>query len=194
MWNIFEQPWTMLIIAAISFLLVLILRAVAFEKPRHWLSLIPIVVVLLAFGLDMFVQTDPEQIRYTIDIAVKAVEDENYQAIEDTLAADYADSRHRSKDAIVKRAEDILEPPFVDRIYDSILEMNIAGQTAEVVLLNRILFDKQSDVAAFTSILLAKVKIELEKQSDNRWLIKRTEVLAINNQPAKWTDVSYNNF
>ncbi len=194
MWNVLEQPWTLLIVAAAGFLLILILRAFVFEKPRHGLVLIPIVIALLAFGLDMLVQTDPEQIRYVINTAVKAVEDENYKALEEILAADYADSRHRSKQAIMDKAEVVLVPPLIDKVYDSILELNIAGQTAEVVLFNRMLFDKQSPIADFSNVLLVKVKIELEKQSGGPWLIKRTEVLAINNQPAKWTDVSYNSF
>jgi hypothetical protein len=39
--------------------------------------------------------------------------------------------------------------------------------------------------------VLVKVEIDLKKTLDEQWLITRTEILAINNQPTKWSNVGY---
>ena len=56
-------------------------------------------------------------------------------------------------------------------------------------MLVRMSIDKESEIAGFTNIMLVKAEVHLKKQQDNNWLITRTEILALNNQPAKWRDI-----
>ena len=59
---------------------------------------------------------------------------------------------------------------------------------------DRILFDEKSLVSDFVRIMLIKAEIRLQKQPDGNWLITRTEILAMNNQPAKWQDVKHGDY
>ena len=145
-------------------------------------------------ALDLAVSTDREKIKTVIDTAVTAVENEDTGTIAQLLAQDYKDSAHRSKDAIVRRFRALLHPPLVEDIYDSILEMQISGDTASVTLLNRIFIDSQSNYAEFTRIVLVKVEIDLRKTPDGNWLITRTEIQTINSRPATWSNVNYENW
>jgi ketosteroid isomerase-like protein len=92
---------------------------------------------------------------------------------------------------MVRKFRALLHPPLVEDIYDSILEMQISGDTASVTLLNRLFIDPRSSYAEFAKIVLVKVEIDLKKTLDGQWLIIRTEILAINNQPTKWSNVGY---
>lgn len=191
MWNPAEQPWLLLAIAAVLFMAVAILRAFFFEKPRKWLMLLPILITVLAFVIDFAIQTDREQIKNIINTAVKAVEDEDVTSLDRTLATDYSDSKHRNKNALLSYARIILVPPFIQNIYKSILDLQISDQTAQAVVLNRVLFDPDSEAAGFTNAMAVTVRIDLEKQPYGRWLIRSTEITSINNNPAGWKDTSY---
>ena len=80
---------------------------------------------------------------------------------------------------------------MVSKIYASILDMNISGKSASVTMLNRIFFDEKSDYVQFAKLILIKVQIELEKDTDGRWLLSQTEILAVNNQPSQWKNITY---
>ena len=188
MWNILEQPWALLVIA---FVLLLVVAIIQTFKSSRLLWLIPLLVAILAPLLDIAVTTDREKIKKVMVACVKAVENEDLATIEQLLAEDYKDSAHPGKDAMVRRFRNLLTPPLVEKIYDSILEMQISGDTASVILLNKIFIDPRSSYAEFIKIVLVKVEINLKKPLDGQWLITRTEILAINNQPTKWSNVGY---
>ncbi len=191
MWNPAEQPWLFLAITAVLFIAVAILRAFFFEKPQKWLMLLPILITVLAFVIDFAIQTDREQIKNVITAAVKAVENEDINSLDRTLAADYADSKHRNKNALLSYVRIVLVPPFIQNIYKSILDLQISDRTAQAAVLNRILFDPNSDAASFTNAVIVQVRIDLVKQPNGRWLIQRTEITSINSNPAGWTDTNY---
>ena len=188
MWNILEHPWTLLVTAVVLLLVVAIIQTF---KSNRLFFLIPLTVALLAPALDFAVRTDREKIKTVIDTVVTAVENEDTGTIAQLLAQDYKDSAHRSKDAMVRKFRALLHPPLVEDIYDSILEMQISGDTATVTLLNRLFIDPRSNYAEFAKIVLVKMEIDLKKTLDGQWLITRTEILAINNQPTKWSNVGY---
>ena len=58
MWNIFEQPWTLLGAAVLVLFGVLTFRSVWSEKRKPWQWLLPAGVALLGVGLDLAVTTD----------------------------------------------------------------------------------------------------------------------------------------
>jgi hypothetical protein len=210
--DIFEQPWTLLITAIVVLLVMLIVRRIFPEKRRSWQWLLPCFLGVAAFGLDLLVKTDTEKIKAVIHTAVKAVEKENPDAVEPIISANYRDSYHNTKKALMHHCRTTLSQPLVEKNITRILAIEIppvetgllprrgsgtAGRhgwqpktTATAIFTVRIVFDKQSYVYQnFRRIMLTKLKLDLQKQPDNRWLINRAELLEIGTQPVKWQDI-----
>lgn len=192
MFNIFEQPWGLLTVAAIVLIVTLILRTFLPDKKHWWQLLLPALIVAAAFGLDFLVETDLEKIKGVITTVVKAVKQEDPDAIGPLIADDYRDPRHRTKARLMNHCRRRLSQPLVDKIIKSILAVEISSPRATTIFTVRIVFDERSNVYQnFMRIMLVKVKLDLEKQSDDRWLINRTEILEINRQPANWRNINY---
>jgi len=191
MWNVFEQPWTLLITAAVLLLLVACIRPFVNEKYKRRLWLIPLLVAVMGPALDLAVQTDREKIEDVLDTGVTALENEDCDAIAAIIANNYSDSIHSDKADFMRSCRNILQPPMIGKIYASILDMNISGKSSSVTMLNRIFFDEKSDYVNFARLILVKVQIELEKGTDGNWLVSQTEILAVNNQPSQWEKVNY---
>jgi hypothetical protein len=190
MWNIFEQPWTLLTAGVIALLTLLILRGKLAEKRIWWLWLLPIVLVAAAFALDFFVQTDLEKINAAITAAVKAVEDENPDAIEPIIADNYHDSLHGTKKELLYFCRRKFTGPLIEKNIKRIVSIDISGQKAIAVFTVRVIFDQQTYIyQAYKRLVLTKVKVELQKQPDNQWLISRAELLEIDLQPTSWRNV-----
>jgi len=187
MWNIFEQPWLLLITAALVLIVLLIIRAVLPEKRHWWQWLVPVLIAAAAFGLDFLVKTDIEKIREVIKTASKAVEEENPAAIEPLISPNYRDSYHRSKTRLISHCRARLAEPLVEKNITRIPEINIQNSNATAVFTVRIVFDKQSYVyQEFKQLMLIKLQAQLQKQADGEWLISRSEILTIDRQPANW--------
>jgi hypothetical protein len=191
MWNILEQPWTLVAVAIVALLVLLMVRGIFPEKRRWWQLLLPVVILVAAFGLDFLVQTDTEKITALINAASKAVEEENPDAIEHIISDDYYDSFHHTKQRLIQRCRDRLSRPLVRKNITRIVEINLSPPTATATFTVRILFDERSEVyQSFKQLMLTKLKLDLQKQPDNRWLINRAELLEIDMQPAGWKDTT----
>jgi hypothetical protein len=195
MFDVFEHPWGLLIIAGVAAIILLILRSVAPGKCRWWLWLLPIFLVVAAFGLDYLVETDLEKINSVINKGVKAVQDENPDAIEPLIADDYHDSYHSSKSDLMEHCRDVLSGPLVEKNIKRTVSVDIQPPKATEIFTVRILFDKRSFVyQEFKQQMLIEAQADLRKQPDGRWLINRVELLKIDFQPAKWQSVKQANF
>lgn len=190
MWNIFEQPWTLLVTAVIALIVVLVLHRTVEGKKRLFLWLLPPLLALLAFGLDHLIETDLEKIRAVIDTAVTAVEDENADAIEPIIADNYRDSLHKRKEAFLYHCKRKLSGPLVDKNIARIISIDISGTQSVAIFTVRIVFDQRSYVAqAYKQLVLTKVEMTLQKQPDNRWLVTSIELLELDLQPTSWSDL-----
>jgi hypothetical protein len=190
MWNIFEQPWTLLATAVIALIVLLALRRTIQEKNLPYLWLLPPLLALLAFGLDYLVETDLEKIKAAITTTVTAVEDENPDAIDPIIADNYRDSLHSTKRDLIYHFRRRLSEPLVEKNITRIVSIDISGTQAVAIFTVRIIFDQQSYIAqAYKRLILTKVEVELQKQPDNRWLISSAELLEIDLQPTSWRDV-----
>jgi hypothetical protein len=94
MWDVFDQPWTLLGAAAIVLMIVLTFRSVWPERRARWQWLLPAGVAILGVGLDLGVATDAEKISRIIKTATKAAEREDCVAIAGLIAPNYEDSYH----------------------------------------------------------------------------------------------------
>jgi hypothetical protein len=192
---IFEQPWPMLITAGFVFLLVVIIRSIFPEKRRDWQWLVPLLLAAAAFGLDYLVETDLEKINAVIDIGVKAVQEENPAAIKAIIAENYSDSYHKTKDALMHHCRVKLAEPLIEKNIKRIQAVEVSPPTATAVFTVRMLFDKRSRVyQSFKQQLHVKAKVNLQKQSDGRWLITRSEILELDLRPVNWKDVTQANW
>ena len=190
MFNIFEQPWTLLITAIIVLLVMLIVRSISPEKRHWWQFVIPLFLAVAAFSLDLIVQTHTEKINAVISAGVKAVEQENCASIEAIISDNYRDSYHNTKKALISHCSAQLSEPLVEKNYKTILTMDIQGPTATAIFTTRMLFDKRSYLyQSFKSQMVIKMKLELKKQPDNNWLINRAEILELDRQPANWRHI-----
>lgn len=187
MFNCFEHPWGLIIIAIITLLILLMFRSIFPEKRRWWQWLLPVFLVVAAFGLDFLVETDSEKIDTVINTCVKAFEDENPDLIEPLIADNYSDSYHSSKSVLMAHCREILSEPLIEKNIKRTVSVEIQPPKATVIFTVRILFDKQSYVyQSFKSQMMTEVQANLQKQLDNRWLISRVELLKIDLQPADW--------
>jgi hypothetical protein len=196
MWNVFEQPWTMLAAAVVVFLVMQTAAGMVLSKKHRRLAIgrfvLPAFIALLGLGLDYFVRTDLEQIKTLINTSVKAVQNEDCSAIEPLISENYRDSFHSGKAALMAHCETVLIEPLIEKNIPHIIEIKISPPKATAVFTVRIVFDKQSEVyQSFRHTMLVKVKMDLQKEpvqpkSKANWLIGSVELLEIDMQPVSW--------
>ncbi len=179
-----------MIIAILVLPVVLMLRRI-FPEKRYWGQwLLPAFLTVAAFGFDLLVKTDLEKINAVINTAVKAVEEENPDAIEAIISDNYRDSYHNTKRDLMYHCRAKLSEPLVEKNKKRPPIIEISSPKATVTLTVTIHFDKQSSVYQdIQRLIQTKSKINLQKQQDGRWLINRVEILEINMQRVSWRDI-----
>jgi hypothetical protein len=188
MFDILEQPWTLLGAAVISLIVIWIIKAVTGKQRLGYYS-IPILIAAIAMGLYLFVPTDTKKIKQVIKIGAKAVEDENAEAIIPIIAENYHDSIHPNKESMIEHCGMILSEPLVSEIVSRIVSLEINSPNANAVFTMRLVFDDRSFVAqSFKKLMLIKIRVEMQKQNKN-WYISRVELLEMDMMPAKWSDI-----
>jgi hypothetical protein len=195
MFNVFEHPWGLIIIAVIASLILLVFRGIFPEKRRWWQWLLPVLLVVAAFGLDYVVETDLEKINAVIDKGVKAVEEEDPDAIEQIIADNYHDSYHSSKSVLMEHCREVLSEPLIEKNIKRNVSKTILPPEATVIFTVRVFFDKQSYIYQdLKQQMMTEVQADLRKQPDGGWLINRVELLKIDFQPAKWQSIKQANY
>lgn len=187
MYDIFEQPWTLIGTAVLVLFGILTFRSFCPEKRRWWQLLIPVFLAVAAFGADILVQTNTEKITSVINTAIKAVQQEDCSAIGAVIANNYSDSYHSTKKHLLDHCRRELSKPLVDKGKKTGLLIDISDSNATAILFAVIIFDKNSDISQnYKSFLLVKARLSLQKQPDKRWLISRIEILELDRQPTNW--------
>jgi len=187
MWNICEQPWTLLGAAVLVLFGVLTFRSIWYEKRRSWQWFLPAGVAVLAVGLDLGVTTDLEKVNLVIKTGLKAVEAENCTAIARLIADDYQDSYHKSKESLLSQCRARLVPPAVQKIRRISAKVEVAPPDAKVMVTMWMTFDKDSFWAqAYKPTALISVELYLRKQPNKTWLVNRAEVREVDKTPVNW--------
>ncbi|MHC4640146.1 MAG: hypothetical protein ACYS32_00775 [Planctomycetota bacterium] len=249
MFNIFQQPWTLLIIAVIGWFILLlihgdsrlwwqshlviflavaiftvdilvgaglfkfsktltlviqgtlglgiaalltfqIIHIIATYEQHRWQWFLPLALAAAAFGLDFVVRTDLERINTLIKTVRKATEEEDFGAIASLISEDYSDSFHNGKDDLMNHCRRLMSEPLVEKTTKMSLDVSISSPKAEATLVAIINFEKQSWVyREYRPFVGFKIRLDLQKEGDKRWLIHRTEVLEIGGHPFKWRDI-----
>ena len=187
--NIFESPWLLLIAAIASLVTILLLHMVLPAKKRFRHLLLPIAIALAAFAVDHFIKTDNEKIHYTINKAVKAVESENVNILSTTIDRNYKDTFHKNWDGLITHAQNILSQPIIEKIYWSMITIDIKTSRTTVSIIARVVLDPS--LQEFSKFIIVKANMSLKKQKNNNWLIEKIEITEINKQPFKWNSIKY---
>ena len=190
MWNVFEQPWTLLGVSVLVLFGMLTFRSVWVEKRRWWQLLIPLALAGAAFGLDYLVATDLEKVHRTARSLLAAVQNEDCQALSALIASEYKDSRHATKAALLKHCRQELQGPTVVVLKNKGDEVELSGSEATMTLSLFIRFEKESRIAKeYKQIFLARVRLDLTKRPEGQWLIRKAELLEVDRFPVTWSSV-----
>ncbi len=190
MFDFFEQPYTLIGAAVLVLFGVLTFRSVVPEKRRWWQLLLPVFVAVAAFGLDMLVQTDLEKINSAISTVIKAVEEEDCNAIEAIIAENYRDSYHNTKRHLLTHCRRKLTPSLIEKNKKTACLVELSPPNAIATLFMLTTFDKNSSISVnYKSFLFLKIELYFQKQRDKTWLINRIEILELDRHPAKWNDI-----
>ena len=188
MWDVFEQPWTLLGAAVVVFLAVQTIRSVWPEKNRWWQLLLPLVVAALGVGLDLAVATDLEKINAIVKAGVRAAEEEDCVALARLIAGNYEDSYHKSKEALITRCRSRLTSPCIEKIRKIASDVKITPPEAIATFTVTLQFDKDSYWAkAYKPSALVVMQFHLRKQSDDSWLVRRAEVQEVDKMAVNWS-------
>lgn len=190
MFDIFEQPWTLVGAAVLVLFGMLTFRSFCPERRRWWQLLVPVFLIAAAFGADMLVQTDNEKINTVIKTAIKAIQQEDYSAIGAVIANNYSDSYHGTKKHFLDHFRRELSKSLVDKGKKAGLLIDISDSNATAILFAKIIFDKNSYISQnYKSFLMVKARLSLRKQPDKRWLINRIEILELDRLPTSWKGI-----
>lgn len=188
MFDIFEQPWTLIGAAVLVLFAILTLRSVFPEKRRWWQWLFPVIIVAVSLGADSLVQTDLEKITSVINRGMKGIKNADYKTIESIIADDYSDSLHVSKARLITYCRQKLSQNLVEKNKKTGQLITISGPNATAVVFFIITFSKDSYISQnYLSFIQMKVELYLKKQTNNQWLINRAEIREINRQPVSWS-------
>jgi hypothetical protein len=190
MLNIFEQPWTLTVVAVLVLFGLFQFRIIFPEKRHWWQLLLPVLLVCIAFGLDFFVKTDLEKINAVIKTGIKAVEQENCDAIEKIIAGNYSDSFHDTKASLMIdcRNELARSPVEKNKKASLFIEITPPQATADLTVWTR--FSEAGFIAqSYKALFLIEVKIHLQKQPNKKWLINKVEIIEIDKQSVSWRQV-----
>ncbi len=186
MTNIFQTPWLLLFISLVLLIVVTVVRQNSPEKQLWWLLLLPLVLAIIALGLDYFIKTDYEKVKHTIKSARDAIVAEDADALARTLSPAYSDRSHDSRDQLVRFMRSFFKTTKIDRAPLKSGQIVIDAPTATAENLYRVHVEPNSEYAEAASLYFVKVRIRLTKNADAQWLITGCELLELNNQPFHW--------
>ena len=189
MFDVFEQPWTLLGVSVLVLFAMLTFRSVMPEKRQWWQLAVPFFVAACAFATDVAVQTDLEKIHALLKKGMKAVEQKNLDALAAIISTDYYDSFHKNKQELMTHSWREMENSGVQKIKKNSALIQVSPPQATANLIVVVRFEQNSYIAQnYKPWLLIKLKINLQKQPDKSWLVNRAEVIEVDKQPVQWRE------
>lgn len=187
MFNFFEQPWTLTGAAVIVLFGILTFRSVFPEKRHWWQFLLPVLVAVAAFGLDLAVKTDLEKINSVIKTSINALQEEDLDTLDTVIAENYNDSYHNSKTHLLNHCRQRLMSNKIQKNKMTSRLVKISSPNATATIFVTTTFEKDSFIAQnYKPFLFSKIELHFEKQSDKKWLINHAEILELDRQSVSW--------
>ncbi len=190
MTNIFQTPWLLLFISLVLLMVVAVLRQSFPEKQRWWQLLLPLVLAIIALGLDYFIKTDYEKIKQVVKHARDAVVAEDADALARTLSPGYSDISHKSRGQLVSFLRSFFTTTRIDKASQRAGQIDINAPTATAENAYRVYLEPNSAYAqASAGPYYVKVRMRLRKNAHAQWLITGFELVELNFQPFRWRDL-----
>lgn len=189
MTSIFEKPWLLLTIAAG---LLIVAGVVCQIKPRwkRWPFFVPLLVAVLAFGIDRLVQTDAEQIQSILTACRHHAVAGTIRQIAPYISDTYMDPIHSSKEATLRSVEAVIQRACLERVVERQHTLNIEGDTAVSQVRFRVhLNAQQSQYAIGGGLLFVTLEIHYIRESDGQWRLQRVMLTSVNDQPMGWQNI-----
>lgn len=185
MFNVFEQPWLLVILAMAAFLCQRILRSINPEKWSNRYLLVPFGILGAAFLVDFAVQTDNEKVEHLIKAVRKAIVNEDSATVESVMSEDYSDNFHRNKNSAISHLKLFFEIAPVESaaIIEKLAE--IGNEKAFVKLKVTILFGPDAPISLASVVF----SLDLIKNQANQWLIYSSKLYELNKQPVQWQNL-----
>ena len=190
--KIFETPVPLLLAALMVFMIVHTISSML-KKRRIWLLCLPWIMALMAFGCDILVQTDREQIKSQIQALLKSCQNGDCHLLRRLVSPEYQDTIHTGPESLISDAEQgFSRNPIVSikRLNDAIQQLNPPEATVGLAVMVR--FEEGGQIAAtYKPVFIVVVRIDLLYSSaKQKWLIKTIEIVEIDKQNTKWKQVS----
>lgn len=187
-WNIFETPWLLISLSALLLVAAGFCRQV---KPEwgYWPMLAPVLIALLAVGLDYFVQTDSEAITGLIDTCRRSALAGTSRGMEPVISEQYSDSAHKNKEVLLASIDAIVDRVALTRVDVRSHTIDVQGNRAQSTLRFRIMIDpRRSEYPLSGGLLFVIMVIDYERNPQGEWQIIRTEVQSVNDTPMGWSN------
>lgn len=185
MFNIFEQPWLLIAMAVVAFIVQRVLHAMKPEKWSNRYLLVSLGILGAAFLLDFAVSTDNEKIEHLIKTVKKAIINEDSATVGLILSKDYSDNFHRNKESAISHLGQLFEVAPVENavIIEKLVE--IEGPKAAVKLKVTILFGSDAPIPMASVVF----SLDLTKNQAKQWLIRSSKLYELNKQPVEWRNL-----
>lgn len=184
--NIFQYPWLLLILSFVALVVVTSIRRSQPEKAHWWQPVLPLLIAVAAFGVDMLVVTDYEAIEAVIDSVMQAAIVQDAEKIDGFISESYCDTSHRSKEHLATYCQKLLAEPVAEKIKYKYFLLEIAAPDAQVETEVVVHLHPESRYAMVGTLTLVKMKIALKKAPDKDWVITGSEVTSVNNHKVGW--------
>ncbi|MFC1764205.1 hypothetical protein ACFL6U_19295 [Planctomycetota bacterium] len=191
MFNVFEYPWLLLIVAFVAFLVVGTWRAICPDQQRKWQLAIPFVIALMAILLDLSIATDREQVNALTRNLLRATAHEDVDTLGTLIAADYQDPRHPDRVVLLKHFRAMMEHSSLVKITKQTHDLeSLHPPRAELVLGLILLFEEKSRIASlYKAFFFITVKLDMEKQDDGSWKLTSIELREVDRTPMTWSQI-----
>ena len=187
MWNVFENCWLLLTLAGVALITATLVRQ---EKPEWGYKplLVPLLLIIPAFGLDYAFTTDYEAISAIVPTGKRAAIKADVNALMALAGGNYSDRVHENKAALQVALQGILPHASIKKMRTQSHLITINKNEAQSELNMVVHLNNDSRYAAAGSLVFVGMKFGYEKIG-KKWAIRRMELTSVNNQPMNWGDV-----
>ena len=187
MWNIFENSWLLLTLAAISWVIASVVRQ---EKPEwgYIPLLVPLLLAALGLGVDYVFTTDYEAVSAIVPACKRAAIEANPDRLMEFISPHYTDRNHRDRAAFERRVRNTITGSSINKIRTQSHIISIEGTEAESELGIAVHLNNDSQYAAYGTFFLVEMKFDYEKIA-GKWYIRRMDLASVNKQPMNWSSI-----
>ena len=182
----YESPLILIIVAVAVFCIITILRNFFPDKRRWWQFLIPVAVLVAAFAIDYFVETDREKVEARILEARAAVLALQPQVVIGMLDIDYIGQHGYDRQAVARKSQQHFSRPFAKKIRINHNEITVDGDKAVSDLNTTVHFEESTQAGQYIPLAVIQAKIGFVRRNDE-WFVESVHIEKVNNkEPPRW--------